>query len=173
MFWHMEFAHTNLNPNTFIFPQFAALPHAPKTTHMCYLQCCVLHLSRFMSHFFAMSISLYLHGLLLYEVEKEQKFNVILFILQYKYANYTNPNYRKTGKGSMKFQLIKQRSDISFALFTGGISNVCLFMSLSYGLHSVLSDLYILHAPNYIEQMHWLVRVSYILVCFKKKIDVL
>ncbi|KAK7828099.1 putative inactive purple acid phosphatase 1 [Quercus suber] len=43
--------------------------------------------------------------------------------LKYKYANYNNPNYTKTGKGSMKFQLIKQRSDISFALFTGGISN--------------------------------------------------
>jgi len=95
------------------------------------------------------------------------------FILQYKYANYTSPNYTKTGKGSMKFHLIKQRSDISFALFTGGISNVCLSMSLSHDLHSVLSDLHILHAPNYIEQMHWLVIVSYILFCFKKKIDVL
>jgi hypothetical protein len=43
--------------------------------------------------------------------------------LKYKYANYTNPNYTKTGKGSVKFQLIKQRSDISFVLFTGGISH--------------------------------------------------
>ncbi|KAK4598799.1 hypothetical protein RGQ29_016025 [Quercus rubra] len=43
--------------------------------------------------------------------------------LKYKYTNYTSPNYTKTGKGSMKFQLIKQRLDISFALFTGGISN--------------------------------------------------
>lgn len=105
--------------------------------------------------------------------KKSKNLTLYFFILQYKYANYTNRKYTKTGKGSIKFQLIKQRSDISFALFTGGISNVCLFMSLSYALHSVLSDLYILHAPNYIEQMHWLVRVSYILFCFKKKVDVL
>lgn len=70
-------------------------------------------------------------------------------MLQYQYANYTNRNYTKEVKGSLKFQLIKQRSDISFALFTGGVSNVCLFMSLSSSLHSFfLAGLYVSHAPK-------------------------
>ncbi|XP_062111438.1 probable inactive purple acid phosphatase 1 [Humulus lupulus] len=42
--------------------------------------------------------------------------------IKYKYANYSNPNYKVTGKGVLKFQLIKQRSNFSFALFSGGLS---------------------------------------------------
>ncbi|XP_012571378.1 nucleotide pyrophosphatase/phosphodiesterase [Cicer arietinum] len=43
--------------------------------------------------------------------------------IKYKYANHSNPNYKKTGKASLKFQLINQRADFSFALFSGGLSN--------------------------------------------------
>ncbi|KAG5537189.1 hypothetical protein RHGRI_024576 [Rhododendron griersonianum] len=45
-----------------------------------------------------------------------------LFFLQYKYANFSNSGYTNTGKASLKFQLINQRADFSFALFTGGLS---------------------------------------------------
>ncbi|CAK7326206.1 unnamed protein product [Dovyalis caffra] len=40
--------------------------------------------------------------------------------IKFQYANYSTPQYRDTGKGSLKLQLINQRSDFSFALFTGG-----------------------------------------------------
>lgn len=43
--------------------------------------------------------------------------------IKYKYANFSNSNYKKTGKASLKFQLINQRGDFSFALFAGGLSN--------------------------------------------------
>ncbi|THU58725.1 hypothetical protein C4D60_Mb03t17450 [Musa balbisiana] len=43
--------------------------------------------------------------------------------IKYQYANYTTSDYRKTGKGSLKLQLINQREDFSFALFSGGLSN--------------------------------------------------
>uniref|UniRef100_A0A453J672 Uncharacterized protein n=1 Tax=Aegilops tauschii subsp. strangulata TaxID=200361 RepID=A0A453J672_AEGTS len=40
----------------------------------------------------------------------------------YQYANYS-ANYLKGGKGSIRLQLINQRADFSFALFTGGLEN--------------------------------------------------
>ncbi|KAK3035940.1 hypothetical protein RJ639_031363, partial [Escallonia herrerae] len=43
--------------------------------------------------------------------------------IKYQYANYTSPAYKDTGKGSLRLQLINQRSDFSFALFTGGLLN--------------------------------------------------
>ncbi|KAA0057773.1 nucleotide pyrophosphatase/phosphodiesterase-like [Cucumis melo var. makuwa] len=43
--------------------------------------------------------------------------------IKFNYANYTNRNYVKTGKASLAFQLINQRADFSFALFSGGLSN--------------------------------------------------
>ncbi|KAF8399953.1 hypothetical protein HHK36_015825 [Tetracentron sinense] len=43
--------------------------------------------------------------------------------IKYTYANYSNPDYAKTGKSSFNFQLINQRADFSFALFSGGLSN--------------------------------------------------
>ena len=43
--------------------------------------------------------------------------------MQYQYANYS-ANYLYGGKGAIRFQLINQRSDFSFALFTGGLENV-------------------------------------------------
>lgn len=41
--------------------------------------------------------------------------------IKYQYANYSSPHYKDTGKGSLKLQLINQRSDFSFALFSGGL----------------------------------------------------
>ena len=43
--------------------------------------------------------------------------------VKYQYANYS-ANYLHGGKGAIRFQLINQRSDFSFALFTGGFENV-------------------------------------------------
>ncbi|XP_047310374.1 probable inactive purple acid phosphatase 27 [Impatiens glandulifera] len=43
--------------------------------------------------------------------------------IKYTFANFSNSGYTKTGKTSLKFQLINQRADFSFALFTGGLSN--------------------------------------------------
>ncbi|XP_006362452.1 probable inactive purple acid phosphatase 27 [Solanum tuberosum] len=43
--------------------------------------------------------------------------------LKFKYANYQNANYTKTGRTSLKFRLINQRGDFSFAFFSGGVSN--------------------------------------------------
>ncbi|KAF6986272.1 hypothetical protein CFC21_004053 [Triticum aestivum] len=42
--------------------------------------------------------------------------------IKYQYANYS-ANYRYWGKGTIRFQIINQRSDFSFALFTGGFEN--------------------------------------------------
>lgn len=43
--------------------------------------------------------------------------------IKYKYVNYSNPNYLKTGKAMVEFQLINQRADFAFAVFSGGLSN--------------------------------------------------
>lgn len=43
--------------------------------------------------------------------------------VKYQYANYSNPGYKHSGQGSLKLQLINQRSDFSFALFSGGFQN--------------------------------------------------
>ncbi|KAL6661856.1 hypothetical protein ACP70R_001240 [Stipagrostis hirtigluma subsp. patula] len=42
--------------------------------------------------------------------------------IKYQYANYS-ANYMYWGKGSIRFQLINQRGDFAFALFTGGLEN--------------------------------------------------
>ncbi|KAE8707333.1 putative inactive purple acid phosphatase 1 [Hibiscus syriacus] len=42
---------------------------------------------------------------------------------RFQYATYTSPKYKDTGKDSLKLQLINQRSDFSFALFTNGFLN--------------------------------------------------
>jgi hypothetical protein len=44
--------------------------------------------------------------------------------LQYQFANFKNDDYNKTGKGYLKLQLINQREDFSFALFSGGLLKV-------------------------------------------------
>lgn len=43
--------------------------------------------------------------------------------IKFQTANYTSPNYYADGKGLLKLQLINQREDFSFALFSGGFSN--------------------------------------------------
>lgn len=43
--------------------------------------------------------------------------------IKFQYANHSNSQYMESGKGKMKLQLINQRSDFSFALFTGGVFN--------------------------------------------------
>ncbi|CAE5957399.1 unnamed protein product [Arabidopsis arenosa] len=43
--------------------------------------------------------------------------------VKFQYANFSNPRYTNTGTGSLKLQLINQRSDFSFALFSGGLLN--------------------------------------------------
>ena len=72
-------------------------------------------------------------------------------IFQYQYANYTNPDYKVTGEASLKLQLINQRSDNSFALFTGGLSTVNPFSFFSYLFLEFLRLHYIsaiLHSQN-------------------------
>ncbi|XP_068651499.1 nucleotide pyrophosphatase/phosphodiesterase-like [Aristolochia californica] len=44
-------------------------------------------------------------------------------LLQFQYANYSSSDYTKTGKAVLKFRLINQRADFSFALFSGGLSD--------------------------------------------------
>ncbi|KAM4115580.1 hypothetical protein ACJW30_04G160300 [Castanea mollissima] len=43
--------------------------------------------------------------------------------LKYKFANDSSAGYTTTGNATLKFQLINQRADFSFALFSGGLSN--------------------------------------------------
>ncbi|XP_062170747.1 probable inactive purple acid phosphatase 27 isoform X1 [Alnus glutinosa] len=43
--------------------------------------------------------------------------------IKYKFANESNGGYSKTGKTSLKFRLVNQRADFSFALFSGGLLN--------------------------------------------------
>ncbi|MED6150973.1 putative inactive purple acid phosphatase 27, partial [Stylosanthes scabra] len=50
----------------------------------------------------------------------------------YKYANDSNSKYNKTGKATLKFQLINQRADFSFALFSGGLSQPKLVAVSNY-----------------------------------------
>ncbi|XP_019232207.1 PREDICTED: probable inactive purple acid phosphatase 27 [Nicotiana attenuata] len=55
--------------------------------------------------------------------------------IKYNFANFSNSGYVKIGKSSLKFQLINQRADFSFALFTGGLSNpklVAISNSISF-----------------------------------------
>lgn len=54
---------------------------------------------------------------------KEQAPYICSAPIKYKYANYSNPVYTKTGKALIRFQIINQRADFSFALFSGGLSN--------------------------------------------------
>lgn len=48
-----------------------------------------------------------------------------VFLWQYKFANHSTFDYIQTGKASLSFQIINQRADFAFALFTGGLENVC------------------------------------------------
>ncbi|KAJ8548018.1 hypothetical protein K7X08_021254 [Anisodus acutangulus] len=59
-------------------------------------------------------------------------------LLQYQFANRSNPNYKRTGKGSLKLQLINQRSDFSFALFS--VSNTVAFANPNAPLYPRLAQ---------------------------------
>ncbi|KAH6817967.1 purple acid phosphatase 27, partial [Perilla frutescens var. frutescens] len=54
---------------------------------------------------------------------KEQVPYICTAPIKYQFANFSNSKYAKTGKASLKLQLINQRADFSFALFSGGLSN--------------------------------------------------
>ncbi|KAK6250255.1 hypothetical protein QUC31_007756 [Theobroma cacao] len=54
---------------------------------------------------------------------KEQLPYICSAPIKYKYANESSSGYTKTGRGSLRFQLINQRADFSFALFSGGLSD--------------------------------------------------
>jgi hypothetical protein len=54
---------------------------------------------------------------------KEQPPYICSAPIKYKFANHGNPSYLETGRASLKFQMINQRSDFSFGLFSGGLSN--------------------------------------------------
>lgn len=54
---------------------------------------------------------------------KEQAPYICSAPIKYKYANESNSDYTKTGKATLNFRLINQRSDFSFGLFSGGLSN--------------------------------------------------
>lgn len=58
------------------------------------------------------------------EPQNEREFQPVLCTapIKYQFASYQNGNYNKTGKGTLKLQLINQRADFSFALFSGGLS---------------------------------------------------
>ncbi|KMT02166.1 hypothetical protein BVRB_9g207430 [Beta vulgaris subsp. vulgaris] len=43
--------------------------------------------------------------------------------IKYMFANTNNSDYTKNGKATLRFNLINQRADFSFALFSGGLSN--------------------------------------------------
>lgn len=46
--------------------------------------------------------------------------------IKYQFASYQNPVYTRFGNASLKFQLINQRADFSFALFSGGLDKPVL-----------------------------------------------
>lgn len=50
------------------------------------------------------------------------------------FADQSNPDYTRTGRASLDFQIINQRADVSFALFTGGLANVCFLNTLNFEL---------------------------------------
>eukprot|EP00252_Welwitschia_mirabilis_P007823 TRINITY_DN19542_c0_g1_i1.p1 TRINITY_DN19542_c0_g1~~TRINITY_DN19542_c0_g1_i1.p1 ORF type:complete len:622 (+),score=119.14 TRINITY_DN19542_c0_g1_i1:162-2027(+) len=60
------------------------------------------------------------------EPEKDQTPLLCTAPIKFQYANYSNPEYKETGRGSLQFTLINQRADFAFALFTGGLSNPLL-----------------------------------------------
>ncbi|GFP84410.1 probable inactive purple acid phosphatase 27 [Phtheirospermum japonicum] len=54
---------------------------------------------------------------------KEQAPHICTAPVKYQFANSSNTDYSKSGKASLRLQLVNQRADFSFALFGGGLSN--------------------------------------------------
>jgi hypothetical protein len=48
-------------------------------------------------------------------------------LLQFQYANFSSPDYVKTGSGFLTFRLIKQRADFAFGFFSGDLTDVSSF----------------------------------------------
>jgi hypothetical protein len=48
-------------------------------------------------------------------------------LLQFQYANFSSPDYVKTGSGMLTFRLIKQRADFAFGFFSGDLTDVSSF----------------------------------------------
>ncbi|CAM0949415.1 unnamed protein product [Alopecurus aequalis] len=57
------------------------------------------------------------------EPENEREYPPVLCTapIKYQFAKFKNDGYSKSGKGYLKLQLINQREDFSFALFSGGL----------------------------------------------------
>ena len=104
----------------------SVLPPAPQKIQEFILHYCVLHLLRFIPALFSISSHASLRSGMI-RLQPDPNFH---FYWQFQYANYSSPQYKDTGKGSLKLQIINQRSDFSFALFTGGFLNVKLKISL-------------------------------------------
>nr|KAJ0212381.1 hypothetical protein LSAT_V11C400188860 [Lactuca sativa] len=51
--------------------------------------------------------------------------------IKYMFANHSNHDYTTTGKASLTFQIINQRADFSFALFSGGLQSPKLISASS------------------------------------------
>ncbi|KAK1422387.1 hypothetical protein QVD17_25476 [Tagetes erecta] len=49
--------------------------------------------------------------------------NICTSPIKYKFANHSTPDYVHRGRATLSFQIINQRADFSFALFTGGFEN--------------------------------------------------
>ncbi|CAO2826982.1 unnamed protein product [Amaranthus hypochondriacus] len=54
---------------------------------------------------------------------KDQKPYLCSAPIKYMFVNTYNSNYTQNGKATLRFLLINQRADFSFALFSGGLSN--------------------------------------------------
>ncbi|KAL9243396.1 hypothetical protein vseg_017289 [Gypsophila vaccaria] len=54
---------------------------------------------------------------------KDQQPYICSAPIKYKFANNSDADYTKNGNATLRFQLINQRADFAFALFSGGLSN--------------------------------------------------
>ena len=77
-------------------------------------------------------------ALIFFDIEKELKVWTGLSSFAASVCKLLQSWVQRHGKGYLKLQLINQRSDFSFALFSGGLSNECSQMSISAYLHDNL-----------------------------------
>ncbi|XP_059443952.1 probable inactive purple acid phosphatase 27 [Corylus avellana] len=66
------------------------------------------------------------------EIIEEQAPHICTSPIKFKYVKSSNSEYTKTGKAVLKFRLINQRADFSFAVFSGGLSNPKLVAVSNY-----------------------------------------
>ena len=77
-------------------------------------------------------------ALIFFDIEKELKVWTGLSSFAASVCKLLQSLVQRHGKGYFKLQLINQRSDFSFALFSCGLSIVCSQMSISAYLHDNL-----------------------------------